>query len=397
MIVLYLLYVACFLLPALAVAIYHAFLMLARLLGARANARAGAEAGHSFAIVIPAHNEEQVIADVLRSCAALDYPADKYRVYVVADNCSDRTAEVARNCIATCLERANDQQVGKGYALQWAFEQVLPLGHDAVVVLDADCTIAPQALRVFDRCLQDGSKVLQANYVLSNPDASAISYVARVGNILEYEYFYAPKSDLGLAVMLVGTGMVFHRSVLSDYPWRAHSLVEDAEYTLALASHGIRVRFVANVGVFQAGAERAEQLTVQRARWAGGTLQLGKRSAIRLIAKGLLTGRALLADAGWTLLIVSRPLVLLHLLLTLLLATLLGWLSPNGLSTALLLTGMGVLVVYAIYFGVGVARIGMSARRAGYLLATPFVLARLAMIVVIAGMSHRTAWIRTPR
>jgi 1,2-diacylglycerol 3-beta-glucosyltransferase len=397
MVIVYGLYVACFLLPASAAALYHAFLMVARLLGARAVAPAGAGAGHIFAIIIPAHNEEQAIADVLRSCAALDYPADKHHVYVLADNCSDRTAEVARTCGATCLERTNARQTGKGQALEWAFEQILPLGHDAVVVLDADCTIEPHALRVFDRCLQEGDKVLQANYVLSNPDASAISYVARVGNLLEYEFFYAPKSDLGLAVMLVGTGMVFHRSILLEHPWRAHSLVEDAEYTLMLARHGIRVRFVANVGVLQAGAERAEQLAVQRARWAGGTLQLGKRSAIRLIAKGLCTGRILVADAGWTLLIVARPLVLLHLMLTVVLGSLLAWLCPATLSTAFLLTGTGLLAVYAVYFGVGIAMVGMSARRAGYLLSTPAVLARLAIIAVKSGMSRHTNWVRTPR
>ena len=393
----FVIYGAFFLVPALLVAFYYSFLMLARLLGARAFMPAGDHATHTFAIVVPAHNEESVISEVLQSCRELDYPADKYQVIVVADNCTDRTAEASRTCCATCLERTDDQQVGKGYALQWAFEQILPLGHDAIVVLDADCTIEPHALRVFDRCLHEGSKVLQANYVLSNPDASAISYVARVGNLLEYEYFYAPKSDLGLAVMLVGTGMVFHRSVLSEHPWRAHSLVEDAEYTLMLASQGIRVRFVANVGVIQDGAERVEQLTVQRARWAGGTLQLGKRSAIRLITKGLCTGRILLADAGWTLLIVSRPLVLLHLMLTLVFGALLAWLCPAGVSTAFLLTGMSLLVVYAMYFGLGVAMVGLSARRAGYLLSVPVVLTRLAIIALKSGVSHHTNWVRTPR
>jgi len=264
-------------------------------------------------------------------------------------------------------------------------------------VLDADCTIESHALRVFDRCLQDGDRVLQANYVLSNPDASAISYIARVGNVLEYEFFYAPKSDLGLAVMLVGTGMVFHRRVLSEHPWRAHSIVEDAEYTLTLARHGIHVRFLANVGVLQAGAERVEQLKVQRARWAGGTLQLGKRSVMGLIAKGLATGRTLLADAGWTLLIVSRPLVLLHLLLTVALASLLAWLCPATASRAFLVMGVSSLAVYAVYFAVGIAAVGISARRAGYLLTTPLVLARLAIIALKAGMSRQTNWVRTPR
>ena len=352
---------------------------------------------NTFAIVIPAHNEERHIADVLRSCTGLDYPADKYQVYVVADNCSDRTAEVARTCGATCLERTDVEYHGKGHALQWAFEHVLPNGHDAVVVLDADCTVESHALRVFDQCLQEGSRALQAHYVLSNPDASPISYVARVGNVLEYEYFYAPKSDLGLAVMLVGTGMVFHRGVLLEHPWRAHSVVEDAEYTLTLARHGLRVRFVSNVHVVQAAAERVEQLAVQRARWASGTWQLGKRSVLRLIAKGLLTGRVLLADAGWTLLIVSRPLVLLHLSLTLVAAVLVTWQFPAPASWAFLAASWGLFGLYVLYFGYGIAKVGFSARRASFLLSAPLVLGRLAIIAVRSGISRRAAWIRTPR
>jgi hypothetical protein len=397
MIVANVLLVACFLLPAAAAALYHVLLLAARLCGARAVAPASEEASHSFAIIIPAHNEEQGIVEVIRSCTALDYPAEKYQVFVVADNCSDRTAEVARACGATCLERTDARNAGKGHALQWAFEQILPRGLDAVVVLDADCTVESHALRVFDRCLQEGSRTLQAHYVLSNPDASPISYVARVGNVLEYEYFYAPKSDLGLAVMLVGTGMVFHRSVLLEFPWRAHSVVEDAEYTLTLARHGLRVRFVANVHVVQAAAERVEQLAVQRARWASGTWQLGKRSAIGLIANGLLTGRVLLADAGWTLLIVSRPLVLLHLSLTLVAAALVAWQYPASASWLYLATGWGLFALYAAYFGFGIAKVGFSARRASFLLSAPLVLARLAVIAVRSGISRRAAWIRTPR
>jgi len=116
-----------------------------------------------------------------------------------------------------------------------------------------------------------------------------------------------------------------------------------------------------------------------------------------LIAKGLATGRTLLADAGWTLLIVSRPLVLLHLLLTVALASLLAWLCPATASRAFLVMGVSSLAVYAVYFAVGIAAVGISARRAGYLLTTPLVLARLAIIALKAGMSRQTNWVRTPR
>ena len=124
---------------------------------------------------------------------------------------------------------------------------------------------------------------------------------------------------------------------------------------------GLRVRFVANVHVVQAAAERVEQLAVQRARWASGTWQLGKRSAIGRASKGsALTGRVLLADAGWTLLIVSRPLVLLHLSLTLVAAMFLAWLFPSPASVMFLASGAGLVALYAAYFGFGIAKVGFS-------------------------------------
>lgn len=391
------LFLILFPLPAAAAAIYHVLLMLARFMGARGHAPAGTNASHAFAIVIPAHNEEGIITAVLQSCAALDYPVDKYRVFVVADNCSDHTAEVARNFPVECLERTNAHQTGKGYALEWAFDQILPLQFDAIVVLDADCIIERHALRVFDRCLERGDRALQANHVLSNPDASPISYISMIGNFLEYNFFYAPKSELGLAVMLVGTGMVFHRDVLETHSWNVHSAVEDAEYTLVLAREGIHVRFVANVNVLVEGAEQAKQLDVQRSRWAGGTLQLARRSAVAAIARGVFSGRILLADAGFTLLVLSRPLVLLHLMLTILFAALFALASDLPYSNVALAASFGILSTYFVYFAVGVAMVGLTALRARYLLRTPFVLARLMIIALMAVPSRSTPWIRTPR
>ena len=110
------LYLALFLLPAVVVAAYHMLLMVAKLAGACGHADEGTQPTHTFAIVIPAHNEEEIIARVLKSCAELDYPADKYRVFVIADNCTDRTAALSRSLHASCLERQDAERAGKGHA-----------------------------------------------------------------------------------------------------------------------------------------------------------------------------------------------------------------------------------------------------------------------------------------
>lgn len=390
--------IALFLLPGLLVAGYYLGLLAARLLGAHAHCPESSRHTHTFAVIIPAHNEERSLPDTLRSCSQLDYPDEQYEVIVVADNCSDKTAEVAASFGATCWERRNLHQPGKGQALEWAFDRVLKKSHDAVVVLDADCQIDSNALRVFDRCLEDGSRVLQANHVTSNQDAGPLSYVARVGQLLEYDYSYAPKSRLGLAVLLVGTGMVFHRDLLDEHPWKARSVVEDIEYTLMLARHGIRVRFVENVAVRHDSEEHIEQVTVQRRRWAGGAFALVRRSGLKLIWEGLTSRRLLVADAGWTLLTLSRPIVLAHAAAAVALAVAVSLLLPGNVSLGLLAIAGALALAQMAYFATGIVMVGLSFRRISFLLKAPLVIARLAVIslrsLVVPRHIH---WERTPR
>ncbi len=92
---------------------------------------------HSFAIIIPAHNEETVISETLESCLKLDYPEAKFDIYVIADNCKDNTAEIAKNYGVKCYKRFNDIKKGKGFALSWAFERTLPMNYDGYLVIDA--------------------------------------------------------------------------------------------------------------------------------------------------------------------------------------------------------------------------------------------------------------------
>src|SRR5262249_55593142 len=145
--------------------------------------------------------------------------------------------------------------------------------------------------------------VLQASSVAANPEDSAVSYAVAVGNVLENDLFYAPKSRLGLSVLLRGTGMVFRRDVLERHPWQAHSITEDMEYTLELLRAGVGVRFLSDVRVVSDFPAHAEQLRVQRLRYAAGNLRFGKGKALRLMAEGILARRATLFDLGWTLLV----------------------------------------------------------------------------------------------
>lgn len=353
---------------------------------------------HTFAIVIPAHNEELVISNVLRTCFSLDYPKDKYKIFVVADNCSDHTADIAKKYGVTCLERYDEARIGKGYALEWAFDRILVEGHDAIVVLDADCYLAHDALNVFDHYLSNGDKVLQANHIASNPDENAVSYAIAVGNLIENVLFYAPKSRLGLSVFISGTGMVFRREILERFRWCAYSISEDFEYTLNLLRKGIRIKYVDEVHVLSGSPVNQRQLNVQRTRWASGTLSLTKRHALKLIFEGICKGNLLLIDAGWTLIVLSRPLVLLYLLMTVICGVISFWISPGFFSEFLLAVGLTLVLFQGIYFIFGVLLLGLSMRRVRLLLTSPVVVIRLLLISIsgILGVK-RESWVRTPR
>jgi cellulose synthase/poly-beta-1,6-N-acetylglucosamine synthase-like glycosyltransferase len=386
-----------FLIPAALVCLYYVSLALVALLFRKEAPSVEGNPAQTFAIVIPAHNEEQSISTTLRSCAGLDYPKDKYQVFVIADNCSDKTAEIARRNGAICFERVDDTKKGKGFALEWGVKRILAEGHGALVVLDADCQLDNQSLQLFDHYLKKGEKVLQANDSGSNPDSNAMSYAVAVGNVIENRLFYAPKSRLGLAVLLRGTGMVFRRDVLEQHPWEAHSIAEDVEYTLRLIKSGIKVSFVDEVKVFSQFPDRKDQLQVQRMRWARN-LGFSKRQALKLIWEGIVQGRGLLTDAGWTLLVLSRPLVLIELFIAVILGSFSVWLLPGQLSKGLFAAGLIVLLVQLLYFALGVALLGVNVRRMKLLLSSPVTVGRLIVISLSGVFGVRgNIWSRTPR
>lgn len=353
---------------------------------------------HRFLIIIPAHNEERSLARTLRSCLALSYPKERFEVCVVADNCSDRTAEIARQHGVDCLVREDRTQLGKGYALEFAFRRVNRRQHDAVLVLDADCVLSEDSLLEFNERLLAGDKVLQANFVASNPDVSVISYVLAVGNAIENDLFYAPLSRLGSTILLRGTGMVFHREVLERHPWTAFSVAEDAEYSLTLARSGIWVRLVEQAVVRSEYPCDLVQMTVQRRRHAAGNLRFARSQAVRLLWEGLRARRRTLIETGVTLLLLSRPLVLILVAAPLGLGSAAFLMRPAVSSRAVVTVAAVVMVCLVFYLLLGALLLGVTRRRARLLFSAPSVVLRLALIALGGVLGNGgEAWRRTPR
>ncbi len=224
-----------------------------------------------FDVVVPAHNEAASITRAVESLRSLDYPADRVRFLVVADNCTDDTVSHAEQAGARVLVRHDPERRGKGYALEYAYNIVLAEGvADAVVVIDADTDVSPNLLRAFAARFEAGADAVQAEYAVRN---GAESWRTRL-MVVAFSLFHTLRSlgreRLGLSCGLRGNGMAFRCALLRRVPPRAYSLVEDVEYGIALGLAGIRIEYVAEAVVRGDMPATAAASESQRERWEHG-------------------------------------------------------------------------------------------------------------------------------
>ena len=279
------------LLPA-AVSLVNAYLIV--LLGAAARGRRrrspAAPAGppRRFAILVPARDEETSIGATLASLRALAYPADHVQTVVLADNCTDRTAEVARTAGATVWARTGGE-AGKGAALGWGLERLMRTvpEFDAVVIVDADCAVAPNLLDALAGRLEDGAQSVQVAYGVSNPGASPVAALRHASFLLVNGVRPLGKTTLGLSAGLLGTGMAFRRDLLTRRTWTARSLAEDQEQHIALVADGERVVFAPETSVTSPMPTSLRRSRDQQLRWDAGRATLVRRWTPNLLRAGL--------------------------------------------------------------------------------------------------------------
>lgn len=353
---------------------------------------------NQFAIIIPAHNESKLVYRTISSCNDLNYPIDKFSIFVIADNCTDLTAAVSKKAGANVFERFDKGRRGKGFALEWAFNKLNHEKYDAFLILDADCIISKNALSEANLKLAENKKVLQLNNTVANPDDSPISYTLAVGNYIENHLYYNSKSILGLAVFLRGTGMVFHRDILKKYPWRSTTIAEDSDYTIRLISNNIAITFIENEYVASEFPSAFNQLSIQRERWAGGNISLGKKYAAHLICQGFRNKKLRIIDAGWTFLINSRPIVLSYQLLLVLITYFNNQFFPSGYAGLFFSLALSSFFFTILYFVIGMIRMGITIKRLIFLFQTPLWVYKLFSIAFRNLICvSKSGWNKTPR
>jgi cellulose synthase/poly-beta-1,6-N-acetylglucosamine synthase-like glycosyltransferase len=245
---------------------------------------------YRVAVIVPAHNEEQSLPKCLRSLRAAQKHWPTSDVIVVADNCTDRTAAQASSGGARALVRNNLEQRGKGYALDFAFQTLLPEGYDAFLVVDADTVVSENFISESAAALQRGADAVQCGYLPANPDASVRTRLMRIAllafNILRPQ----GRERLGLSCGIYGNGFGLRSRTLRCVPYEAASVVEDLEYHLSLVRAGLRVRFVEAASVYGEMPVEGRGVESQRARWEGGRLHMLRQQVPRLLLE-VLCGR----------------------------------------------------------------------------------------------------------
>lgn len=343
--------------------------------------------------LVPAHDERAMIAAAVQSLLACDYEPDRREVVVIADNCSDDTAALARAEGATVWERHDVERAGKGQAVAWGVARLARERPqvEAVVMMDADCTADPRLLAVLVARLRGGADAVQGAYMASNPDASTTAALRFAGYALMNLVRPAGKEALGLSCGLLGSGMAFTVRTLATVSWSSFSVTEDKEQHLRLLEQGLRVRFAAEAIVRSPMPVSQDRGDTQQVRWETGNVKLARRWVPRLLRQGVRDGDVQALHAAWELVVPPLSLIAAPIPFVAILGRLGG---SRRLMWSSSLTAVGLLAY--VLAGLRLAQAPASVFRA--LLAAPrLVVRRVVQYGALArGEGHRE-WRRTGR
>ena len=201
-----------------------------------------------YAVLISARNEANVIGNLIDCLHSQTYPSELIDIWLVADNCTDNTAEVARNMGCHVIERFNKEQVGKGYALTYLLDQMNESGasdpYDAFFVFDADNKLDKHYIEEMNKGFQAGFKILTSYRNSVNLSDNWVSSGSALWFIRESRFVSASRMWLGNSCHVGGTGFMFSQEIMRrNNGWKFHLLTEDLEFTMDSVLHGDRIGY----------------------------------------------------------------------------------------------------------------------------------------------------------
>ncbi|MFT3905563.1 MAG: glycosyltransferase [Steroidobacteraceae bacterium] len=347
-----------------------------------------------FDVIVPAHNEAVGIQRTVASLLALDWPRECFRVLVVADNCTDDTAALARAAGAHVLERFDDTLRGKGYALRHAMQFSAADGRAAaVVVIDADAEVSVNLLEAFASRIERGEQAIQVHYGILNPQASWRTRLITIAKGAFHIVRSRARERLGLSCGIRGNGWCVTHALLGRHPYQAFSLTEDLEFGIDLGLAGVRVAYADEA---HSDAEMVTDKTVaakQRSRWEAGRFQMVRTRTWPLLRAGLARPSALCFELGLDLIVLPLSYVVINVLLLIAVAALASHWLPTLLPWLWIGLGCGSALLLHVLRGWQVSGIGW--RGAFDLARVPIFLAW--KLLLLFRRQKPQGWVRTER
>jgi hypothetical protein len=376
-------------LPATAACLY---LLVLSCLSARRTPPPGSSRAIFFDVIVPAHDEAAGIVKTIKSLQQVHWPDDRYRIIVVADNCTDATAAVSRDAGATVLERQDLTRRGKGYALAYAFSWSRSAGiADAVAVIDADSVVSKNLLESFAARIETGAVALQAHYgVLNAADSWRTRLMAiALGSI--HKVRSRARELLGLSCGIRGNGWCVTHALLDRIPYRAFSLTEDVEFGVELGLAGHRVAYCdeSHVNGEMVSSEKASRS--QRQRWEGGRIGLIREKVPDLLRAAVARRSLVCLDLALDLLVLPLSYIVVNVIAIIAV----GAVNPGGFRPELLTVGCFDSLALTVYVCRGWMLSEVGAEGIWDLLRVPgFLFWKLCLIPFHA---RPDSWIRTKR
>lgn len=347
-----------------------------------------------FDIIIPAHNEEAGIADAVRSVQGIDWPAEYFRIVVVADNCTDATADVAARLGVEVLPRQDAVNRGKGHALAHAFGKSGELGWaQAVAVVDADSRVSPNLIEAMAARMERGESAVQVHYGVLNIHASWRTRLMAIAMTAFHRVRSRARERLGLSCGIRGNGWGLTHALLQQVPYASYSLAEDLEFGIDLGLRGIRVAYADEASCDGEMVSSGRNAGSQRRRWEQGRIGLLRSRTLPLLSRALATRRLLCADLAADLLVLPLSYIVVNAAAL----TAAAWFFAPGRPLTSPWFWLGVLCCAAIaaYVLRGWQLSGTGWRGLIELLRSPFFL--LWKLTLMLRGRRTSEWVRTER
>ena len=271
---------------------------------------------HRFMAIIPAHNEESVILNLIESLKAQTYDKDLYDIYVIADNCTDNTAKIAKEAGAIVYERFDPSKKTKGYALDWFLKQKIKenADYDAFFIFDADNIVDKNFILNMNKKLCQGEEVVQGYRDIKNPTDSWVTAGYALFYWTMHKFYHFARYNVGLSPLLNGTGFMVKFDLIKDTGWDTVTLTEDIEFSLKRIIKGKRLGWATDAIVYDEQPVSFKASWSQRSRWTVGHIQC-METYTKDLAKAVVKNRTMMNLDGLLYILGSIPQFILTIIM----------------------------------------------------------------------------------